>query len=156
MVRHPVFDALNRFLHPRPSERPISADDRRFLRQFEQIVEQQACTHEFTTAAAAAAVGMSRMHLNRKLRALAGRSTHDYILARRLEIARTLLTQPLPVRFVADSVGFKSGSHFAKAFRKRFGVTPSAFQTSESLERRSMEETSNRQSGNKDKGRAGP
>jgi AraC-like DNA-binding protein len=155
MVRHSFFDALSRFLHPRPRERPLSADDRQFLERFEQIVEQQACTREFTTAAAADAMGLSRMHLSRKLQVLVGRTTHDYILARRLEIARTLLTQPLPVRFVANSVGFRSCSHFAKAFRKKFEVTPSTFQARQSLDWQSMEKNGDRQSGNKDKRKAG-
>ncbi len=132
MVRHSVFDALNRFLHPRPRERPLSADDRQFLQRFEQIVEQQACKHEFTTAVAADIMGLSRMHLSRRLRLLTGQATHGYILARRLEVSCTLLNQARPVRSVARAVGFNSGPHFAKAFRKRYGISPSVFRAKSS------------------------
>ena len=140
MVRHPVFDALNSFLHPRPRERPLSPDDRQFLQRFEQIVEQQACKHEFTTVAAAEMMGLSRMHLNRRLRVLTGQTTHDHILARRLEVACALLTQGLSVRFVARAVGFNSGPHFARAFRKRYGIIPSAIRAIRSAPPRRKED----------------
>jgi AraC-like DNA-binding protein len=135
MASIPVFDALNRFLHPKPLKPPLSPGERLFLERFEQLVERHQAEPEFTTTSAAASLGMSRMHLNRKLRVLTGQSTHDFILRKRLEEARALLSQPLPIASVAESVGFKSSSHFAKAFRLKLGTTPSDFRAKESLAR---------------------
>ena len=104
MARHPVFDVLKHFLHPGPSKHPLSARDQKLLEGFREAVERHQSDPEFTTALAAACVGMSRMHLNRKLRALTGRSTHEYIRERRLEEARALLSQPLSVASIARSV----------------------------------------------------
>jgi transcriptional regulator GlxA family with amidase domain len=75
------------------------------------------------------------MPFGRKLRALTGQSTHEYILKMRLQEARALLSQTRPVTFCARSCGFKSSSHSARAFRERFGDSPSGFRARLSLAR---------------------
>jgi transcriptional regulator GlxA family with amidase domain len=75
------------------------------------------------------------MHLNRKLQALTGQSTHEFIRTMRLEAARDLLPMPLSVEFIAEAVGFKSSSRFAKVFKERFGARPSRYRTMKSLAR---------------------
>ncbi len=127
-----IQDRLSYVLHSMPLRVHLPQVDHDFLERFEQIVREHGCELEFTTSVAAKRLGISRMHLNRRLRALTGKSTHELILDRQMELARTLLTQPLPVAYVALSVGFRSFSHFAKVFRKRFGVTPSAFRARQS------------------------
>jgi len=122
-----IFGTFERFLHPLHQKPLLSPHDQQFLEQLREIVEQHLGDTEFTTAVAAATLGMSRMHLNRKLRALMGHSTHEHIQEMRLDKARAMLSQPLPLVLIAHSFGFKSGSHFSKAFQKRFGVTPSVF-----------------------------
>jgi transcriptional regulator GlxA family with amidase domain len=82
---------------------------------------------------AASLLGMSRMHLNRKLRALTGQSTHEFIRTMRLETARDLLQKHMPVECIAGSVGFRSSSHFEKVFRERFGAKPSTYRTMKTL-----------------------
>jgi AraC-like DNA-binding protein len=51
------------------------------------------------------------------------------LLTRRLNVAAQLLVeQPaIPVRDVARLVGFRQAQHFAKAFRRRYGLTPAGF-----------------------------
>jgi transcriptional regulator GlxA family with amidase domain len=92
MARIPVFDVLKHFLHPGPLKPPPSAHDQKLLDCFREVVERHKSDPEFTTAVAAARVGLSQMHLNRELRALTGRSTHEYFQEMRLEEARTLLS----------------------------------------------------------------
>jgi AraC-like DNA-binding protein len=133
MARNLVLDALSRILRPRTSIPPLSPEDKKFLERFQETVTMHQSESAFTTADAAAALGISRMHLNRKVHALTGLSTHEYIRQTRLEGARVLLSRQLPVAFIAKSFGFKSMSHFAKVFRKQFGVTPSAFRCKQSL-----------------------
>jgi AraC family chitin signaling transcriptional activator len=129
MARNPVMEVLNRFLFPQtPKVRP-SATDQEFLERFRTTVSLHYSDPEFTTAAAAEGVEMSRMHLNRKLQELTGQPTHKFIKTIRLEAARSLLPKPLPVAFIAHSVGFKSSSHFAGAFREQFGAPPSEYRT---------------------------
>jgi AraC-like DNA-binding protein len=135
MARKLVIDALTRFLRPHPSTPPLTPEDQKFLEQFQVAVTEHQSESEFTTSKAATALGMSRMHLNRKLHALTGQSTHEYIRRVRLEGARELLSQPVPVGYIAQSFGFKSKSHFAKAFRQQFGTSPSTFRAKQYLAR---------------------
>ena len=127
MPRNPVSEVLHRFLYPRSRKLPPSDSDLEFLQQFSDIVVQHKSDTEFTTEVAAASVAMSRMHLNRKLRALTGESTHEFIRGIRLEAARDMILQELPIDLVAKSVGFRSSSQFAKVFRERFGSSPSTY-----------------------------
>jgi AraC-like DNA-binding protein len=125
MAKKLVLDALTLVLRPRITIPPISPEDQMFLERFQETVTLHQSESAFTTADAAAALGISRMHLNRKVHALTALSTHEYIRETRLEGAKVLLSQQLPVAIIAKSFGFRSMSHFAKAFRQRFGMTPS-------------------------------
>jgi transcriptional regulator GlxA family with amidase domain len=135
MARNSVFKALKRFLHHQARKPPLSASDGEFLGRFREIVAQHHSDGGFTTQVAAASVSMSRMHLNRKLQALTGQSTHEFIRTMRLEAARNLLPMPLSVESIAEAVGFKSSSHFAKVFKERFGVRPSTYRAMKALAR---------------------
>jgi AraC-like DNA-binding protein len=117
------------------SKKQHTPSDGEFLEEFSFVVTHYCSDPEFTTAVAATILGMSRMHLNRRLRSLTGQATHECILERRIAIAKSLLTQPLPVAFVAQSVGFKSVSHFSKTFRRSTGMPPSAYRAMRSLPR---------------------
>jgi AraC-like DNA-binding protein len=102
--------------------------DEGFVAQVHDVIQQHLGDPLYTTTAAATDLGMSRMHLNRRLRALTGKSTHEFIRAIRLDAAREMLLHSNdPVRAVAAAVGFSSTSHFAHAFCDRFGMTPSNF-----------------------------
>jgi len=138
MAPNRFLDVLNRLLHPQARKHPPSANDLEFLERFREIVARHHSDPGFTTAVAAASIGMSRMHLNRKLRALTGESTHEFIRAMRLEAALDLLPKPLPIESIAESVGFRSSSHFAKVFRQRFGTQPSTYRTQKSAGRDSI------------------
>jgi transcriptional regulator GlxA family with amidase domain len=58
-----------------------------------------------------------------------GVSCHQYIMSRRLEVAREKLTvdSSASVKEVAYSCGFSSPAHFATNFKKAYGVSPSNF-----------------------------
>lgn len=108
------------------SDQHISSADERFLKKAIEIVEQHLSDATYDTATFAYALCMSRMSLNRKLQALTGHSTHDFIRALRLHRAAQLLQQRSNnVSEVAYEVGFSSVSHFTKAFREEFGKLPS-------------------------------
>lgn len=72
----------------------------------------------------AAGAGISERHLSRVL-ADAGTSVPRLVLARRLDLARSLLAAGTAQRTadVAARCGFASASYFSQAFRRRFGVT---------------------------------
>ena len=138
----PPFDIVD-FLAS-PSFQPFQSKDRqrgkqsltryeeRFLQKMTEIVLRHLGDPDFDTSDATKEVGLSRMHLNRKLQALTGCSTRNFICALRFKKARELLRQNSPnISAVAHAVGFKSPSHFAKAFRRHFGLSPSEFMKDE-------------------------
>jgi len=73
----------------------------------------------------AAQVNLSTWHFARLFRNSFGESPHQYVLARRLELARRrLLASDAKILAVALDCGFSDQSQFTRAFRRRFGVTP--------------------------------
>lgn len=71
----------------------------------------------------------SPFHFHRLFTAWMGETLGDYVRRRRLEVAALrLVSQPrLPVTQVALSVGFGSTEAFARAFKTRFGFTPTTW-----------------------------
>jgi len=72
----------------------------------------------------AAAAGMSRARFAAKFRAVVGMTPGDYLAEWRLGVAQSLLRQGKPVQLVSDVVGYGSASALSRAFRARFGVSP--------------------------------
>ena len=75
----------------------------------------------------------SSFHFHRLFAAWMGETLGEYLRRRRLEVgALRLVTQPrVPVLQVALSVGFGSAEAFARAFKARFGATPSGWRARE-------------------------
>jgi AraC-like DNA-binding protein len=74
------------------------------------------------------AAGLSRAHFSREFRAAFGESPHSYLLTRRMERAAALLR--MTDRSVADvcfSVGLQSVGSFTTAFKRTYGVSPTAY-----------------------------
>lgn len=74
----------------------------------------------------AAAAGLSTYYFARAFQRFVGVPPHRYLTGVRLRHAARLLDQGAGVTFTCYEVGFGSLSHFVTAFRKRFGVVPSA------------------------------
>ena len=73
-------------------------------------------------------VGVSVFHLCRIFRRQTGLTLHEYRTELRLRHALERLPEPgTDLSQVALEVGFSSHSHFTAAFRRAFGITPSAF-----------------------------
>ena len=73
-------------------------------------------------------VGMSRVHLNRKLKEAAGISPSNLIKSTRMKQAAYLLVHDkVNISEVAYRVGFSTPSYFSSSFREYFGMTPKEF-----------------------------
>ena len=76
----------------------------------------------------AAALGITPTHLTRACRATCGKSAHMLLEDRVLFEARRLLSEThLPIKDVAQILGYNSAGYFTRAFQKAEGMTPSAF-----------------------------
>lgn len=77
-------------------------------------------------------VGLSRVHLHRKLKELTNQSARDFIRTIRLNQAADLLkNQKLTVSEVAYALGYSNLSHFSNSFREFHGMSPKEFREKE-------------------------
>lgn len=81
---------------------------------------------KITLAGLAAAVGLSRMYFAAQFRAATGLRPHEFVLRRRIERAKTLLTETDDALIdIALAVGFRTQAHFTTVFRRFANVPPS-------------------------------
>jgi AraC family transcriptional regulator len=116
---------LARTLH---GTRPAVAPDPRIRRAIDYIEAHLSDVLSLDTLAGAAA--MSRFHFSDVFRRTTGRSPYAYVVARRMEKAKVLLsTTRLPVADVAWRLGYANAAKFARQFRRHTGVNPSAWRS---------------------------
>jgi AraC-like DNA-binding protein len=80
-----------------------------------------------TLAALADEAGLSRFQLVRSFAKLTGFTPHAYIVQRRLDAARAMISRGALLADAAVSCGFADQSHLTRAFVRRYGLTPGAF-----------------------------
>jgi len=68
-----------------------------------------------------------RWQLSRDFRAMFGTSPNRYLIARRLDKARRMMLKGSDIAAVAHACRFSDQSHFGRAFKKTFGLTPNAW-----------------------------
>lgn len=125
-----------RYLNELPSETEqptVNQLDKQFVNQFIAVVEANISNQNFNVNQLTHDLGMSRIQVYRKAKALLGYSINDYIKTVRLKKAKQLLLKPeLSISDVAYEVGFASPAYFSTAFKAKFDVTPSEFRTGRS------------------------
>ena len=88
----------------------------------------------------AAAVHLSVWHLCHLFKSETGKTPARYLKAIRMQQARTLLENSmLSIKEVMNKVGMGDQSHFAKDFKRVYGLTPSQFRTSLSAAKTEIE-----------------
>lgn len=111
-----------------PSDVPLGNKDMEFLDKLVHVIEKNIDNESFTVEHLQNNIGMSRMQLHRKLKALTNQSASDFIRSIRLKRAAQILRQPgMPVAEAAYLSGFNHMSYFAKCFKEQFGVLPSEY-----------------------------
>jgi AraC-like DNA-binding protein len=109
--------------------RPATVSERRRLYLLARATVARHYRRELTLRALARTLASSPRQLQRAY-AQFGRTTfREDLFARRMAAAAELLLEQrsLPVREVALLVGYRQASHFARAFRRRYGLSPARF-----------------------------
>lgn len=82
----------------------------------------------WTVASLAAGVGMSRSPFSARFASLVGEGPLSYLRRWRLQLAGDLLVrEPLTIAEVAMRVGYQSEAALSRAFRREWGVSPTAY-----------------------------
>ena len=70
---------------------------------------------------------ISKYYLMRKFKNQIGSSIHNYVVQKRLILARSLISDGLSMSSVCSRCGFNDYSSFVRAFKKVYGVSPSNY-----------------------------
>jgi signal transduction histidine kinase/DNA-binding response OmpR family regulator len=102
--------------------------DRKFVNEFTAIVERNVANEGFTVEDICKNMGISRVQLYRKVKALMNVNVNDYILTTRLQKAKYLLQhEEMSISEISYKVGFSSPAYFSTVFKSKFGTTPKTF-----------------------------
>jgi DNA-binding response OmpR family regulator len=106
----------------------ITSMDEKLIQNAIKFVEDNIAEADFSVEDLSHELGMSRVHLYKKLLALTGKAPLEFIRTIRLQRAAQLLEKSqLTISEVAYKVGFNSPKYFAKYFKDEFGMLPSAY-----------------------------
>lgn len=94
-----------------------------------RVVVARHYRRQLTLEVVAAAVSSSPRQLQRAYAQFGEITFKEELLARRMTVAAELLIEQraIPVRDVARLVGYRQAPHFARAFRRRYGLSPACF-----------------------------
>ena len=96
-----------------------------FISRFKKVVEERMTDSELSVETIGSELGLSRVQLYRKVKALTGSSPVDLLRKARLNKAQQLLqTTDLSVSEIAYQVGFTSPSYFTKCYKDEYGKVP--------------------------------
>ena len=114
------------FAHNGESESNTAPDaDALFIEHFKSKIKEKLSNPELNVEDLSADLGMSRVQLYRKIKALTGSSPVELIRITRLKRAEVLLMHGgKTIAEVAYEVGFSSPSYFSKCFKDYFGCLP--------------------------------
>ena len=102
--------------------------DQKLMDRIMKALDANISNPDLTIEMLAAEIGISRVHLHRKLKELTNQTTSDFIRNTRLAQAAKILSEgKYSIAEVASRVGFDSQSNFSTAFKKLYGVTPREF-----------------------------
>ena len=102
--------------------------NRRWLEQLQKHIENHLSDEDFNVARLAELTGLNEKALYRRVKALTGNTTVDYIRKQRMQHAAALLAHPeFSITEVMYMVGFTSSSYFSKCFEGVYGMSPSEY-----------------------------
>ena len=128
-VRQILRNKVNRDETANDMPKPILENiQERFFDRVTEIIKKHLDESDFSVQQLSEEVGISRVHLNRKMKDYYGVSPNIFIRSFRLKQAAYLLANnKANVNEVAYAVGFSSHSYFTTSFREYFGMTPKEF-----------------------------
>lgn len=116
-------------IDPTPSKIEITSLDEQLIEKAVKYVEDNISRSDLSVEELAQQMGMSRVHLYKKISALTGKSPIEFIRLLRLKRATQYLTESqLTIAEIAYKLGFNNPKYFSKYFKEEFGILPSEYQ----------------------------
>lgn len=110
----------------KPTEFAVTSTEMKFMEKLQTVIDEKISDSAFDVTEFCDFMGMSRMQLHRKLKAITDQSTTDFMKTNRLKIADSLLlNSDLQIAEIAYLSGFNSSSYFIKSYKEVYQITPS-------------------------------
>ncbi len=95
------------------------------MKKLHDVIQKNLGNSDFGVEDVASEIGLSRVQLYRKVKAMTGSSVVDILRKARLAKARHLLqTTKCSISEIAFEVGFSTPSYFTKCFKEEYGIKP--------------------------------
>jgi signal transduction histidine kinase/DNA-binding response OmpR family regulator len=108
--------------------KPVNKLDRKFVNEFTSFIESNLSNENLSVEEVSKGLGIPKIQLHRKIKALLGVNVSDYILNTRLNKAKYMLqNENFTISEIACRTGFSSPSYFSTVFKSKLGITPKAY-----------------------------
>lgn len=106
-------------------EQSLGTQDQSFVNRLRDIIQRNMGDSDFSVERLGTEIGLSRVQLYRKVKALTGMTPVEILRKARLEKARLMIEKTdMSISEIAYEVGFSAPSYFNKCFKDEFGVSP--------------------------------
>lgn len=106
----------------------MKSADEILMQKVMKIINENLSNSDLSVEMLATNVGMSRVHMHRKLKELTNQSARDFIRGIRLKQAAALLSdKKFTISEVAYATGFSNLSHFSNSFKEFYGISPKEY-----------------------------
>ena len=110
------------------SKESVSDVDKGFVDRFRELIEENLADSELSVEDLGSKMGLSRVQLYRKIKALTNYSPNELVRIARLKKAASLLaSSEKTISEITYEVGFTSPSYFTKCYKDYFGESPTDF-----------------------------
>lgn len=126
--------ATRTMLMPEPEKVKITSLDEKLIERAVKYVEDNISRSDLSVEELSKALGMSRVHLYKKILHITGKTPIEFIRILRLKRATQYLRESqLNVSEIAYQLGFNNPKYFSKYFQEEFGISPSEYQKREGI-----------------------
>ena len=122
----------NNIVNDKKENIQLNSQDNELLQKVIDVVKNQMSNGSLSIESLANDMCLSRSQLNRRIKAVTGVTSQQYVMRVRLEHAKNLLDDSnLQVSEVAYQCGFDDVASFSRAFKRTFGKSPSQHRNSD-------------------------
>ncbi len=115
----------NDSLEQQVDEIKMKSPDDQLLERVMKVINKNLSNSDLSIDRVADEVGISRVHLHRKMKELTGQTPHDFIRNIRLKQATHLLSEGnMNITEVMYACGFSNAASFSTVFKKMYGMSP--------------------------------
>ena len=124
-------ERITNFVDPEPRRLEITSVDEQLIEKATAYIEENIQRSDLTVEELSNYLGISRVHLYKKMKQITDRTPTELIRTIRLKISRQMLEESgLTVQEIAWRLGFSTPRSFSKYFMEEYGILPSAYQKS--------------------------